>query len=183
MNNLTFRECRKYIEALKKKPVFLGIKGHEAGKYLDIEDLGNKVVIATSKKHRLIVVSTEEGFSGFHFQNNVFKRHEILASLDAYRQESYNFSLFQIDTEKLLAFLQADEQTLVTVHQEIDFEMGLRLRKKFLGSPVVLFIIYYWASGPMLLCNRRGDQDFFSLSDARRSFKPITIVSQGKSSI
>ena len=155
MNNVTFRECRKYIEALKIKPVTLGVKGHEVEPWLG-EDLADKVVIATSKKKRVIVVSTSEGLLGFHFDENVFLKEEIVSSWDEYLQEFYNFSIFQVDPQKLLLYLRANEKSLTTIHEEINFELGLRLRKTFMSSPEVVFVIYYWQNGPMLLCNREG---------------------------
>ena len=107
MEKLTFRESRKFIEALKKRAVFLGAKGHEVRSKLEEQDLNEKVIIATSKKHRLILVATEEGFEGFHFNENELERYEILGSFDAYLQESYNFSIFEIDTQKLSLFLKS----------------------------------------------------------------------------
>lgn len=171
MSKFTFRECRKYIEALKIKEIYLGIKGHEVKKLLEEQELGDKVIIATSKKHRLVLVATEEGFLGFHFNENDFEKMEILPSFELYQQESYNFSIFQIDTQRLLLYLKSDEKTLVTLHESIQFELGLRLLKSFLSSDTVSAVIFYWSNGPLLLCYNEEGKEYFFLSEARKNIE------------
>ncbi|HPY74594.1 MAG: hypothetical protein KBC30_04230 [Planctomycetes bacterium] len=170
MEKLTFRESRKFIEALKKRAVFLGAKGHEVRSKLEEQDLNEKVIIATSKKHRLILVATEEGFEGFHFNENELERYEILGSFDAYLQESYNFSIFEIDTQKLSLFLKSTPKSLITLHEDIDFELGLRYRTS-LNTPDVQVIIYYWQTGPMLLIYKKNGKEVISLSEARSNIE------------
>ncbi|NUM35659.1 MAG: hypothetical protein HUU50_14020 [Candidatus Brocadiae bacterium] len=171
MSKFTFRECRKYIEALKIKEIHLGVKGHEVNKLLEAQDLGDKVIIATSKKHRLVLVATEEGFLGFHFNENDFERMEILPSFELYQQESYNFSIFEINTQRLLLYLKSDEKTLVTLHESIQFELGLRLLKSFLSSDSVSSVIFYWSNGPLLLCYNENGKEYFFLSEARKNIE------------
>lgn len=164
MNNLTFRECRKFIEALKSATVCLGTKGHEIGSKLENQELSETVIIATSKKHRLILVATEEGFEGFHFNEEEFDRYEILGSFDAYCQESYNFSIFTIDTKKLIAFLKADENSLRTIHASIDFDAGYKERLAYSKADI---FIYDWAFGPMVIIYKDNDKEIISFSEAR----------------
>ncbi len=181
MKKFSFKECRKYIEACKTKSLFLGIKGHEVRKHLGRESREDKVLIAISKRHRIILVSLAKGFIGFHFDENEFEREENLSSYASYEQESYNFSIFQMDSKKILTFLRSDEDTLSTEYEEIDFELGFRLRKSFLASSNVIGILYYWSNGPMLVCTKeKGDERFF-FSDSEKNITQEEALQRARS--
>lgn len=164
MSTVTFQECQKYIEALKKETVFWEIKGNEAKKELEREELKNKVLLINSKKSHIITIETEEGFHSFYFEEDSLQKKELLASLEPYYQELYSCSLFRIDLSLLLLFLEADEQNLYIAHKNILLEEGLKVTKDLLNMPDTVFVTFYWHNGPMLLCSQQEGLDFFSCS-------------------
>lgn len=167
MKNLTFRECKKYIEALKRQTIFSDIKGSETRKTLEQEPLQQKILLANSRKQQVICAATEEGFLCFYFEEEVFSRKEILASLDTFYQDLYQCSLWQIDVENVLLFLNPDQNNLVTVHDGIDFKTGFAERQNFLAKSETESVIFYWSAGPSLVCKKIDGKEQCWLSDIR----------------
>ncbi len=163
MKNYNFMECQKYIEAIKNKPLALGITAKEVPGYLaNLES--DWVLVAVQENLGIIIVPGQDGdFIGFYFKNNRFEREEIL---DSYRPEDgYHFSIFEIDTSNILSWLRSDQNSLVLEHEEINFELGWRLKKTMIGASDVIAIIYQWNNGSMLVCSKEKD----SFSDPQKN--------------
>jgi DNA repair exonuclease SbcCD ATPase subunit len=167
MKTLTFRECKKYIEALKKQTIFSDIKGSEARKILEPEPLQQKALLANNKKQQTICAATEEGFLCFYFEDEMLTHKDILASLDTYYQDLYACSLWQIDVELLLLFLNPEQSNLVTLHENVDFQSAFAEKQTFLAKSETESVLFYWTAGPMLLCTKAGGEETFYLSDVK----------------
>ncbi len=164
---LIFEDCLQYVRALKQECLFCSEKGHQLTHSIPTK-LDEQVLMIVSKNRQMIVLPERDGLVKYEFNKGKFEKKDILLTVAPYRNQYYEFSLYGIDLKKLYAFLHSSPETLKLVHEGIDFELALRLRKKFLSASDVIFVIISWEKAPFLLCSqeKRGEE-FYRIGDVR----------------
>ena len=155
---ITFQECCSFIYAAKQYCLFYDKNLTEE---LLADFKNNHVLVIEEDKEQYLVVHTENEIIEYHFVNDAFVEENSMSLGFKDSLGDRKASCYAIEIQNLNYFLNANPGTLSTIHEEIDFELALRLRNSFFTSPDVVYVIFMWESGSMLLCQKDDQKDDF----------------------
>lgn len=155
---ITFQECCSFIYAAKQYCLFYDKNVTEE---LLADFKNNHVLVIEEDKEQYLVAHTENEIIEYRFQHDEFVEENSMSLGFKDSLSNRKASCYAIEIQNLNYFLNANPGTLSTIHEEIDFELALRLRNSFFTSPDVVYVIFMWESGSMLLCQKDDQKDDF----------------------
>ncbi|WP_372366290.1 hypothetical protein [Candidatus Uabimicrobium sp. HlEnr_7] len=161
---ITFQECCSFIYAAKQYCLFYDKNLTEE---LLADFKNDHVLIIESDKEQYLVVHAENEIIEYHFANDTFVEENSMSPSFKDSLVDTKAACYAVGIKNLNYFLNANPGTLSTIHEEIDFELALRLRNSFFTSPEVVYVIFVWTNGSTLLCQKDDQKDNFFFGDAQ----------------